>query len=53
MLHNFLQDQRGATAIEYGLIVSMIFLAIVAAISNFAGHTGGMFNKIANSMNGD
>ena len=29
-------DQSGATAIEYGLIISLIFLAIVAAVTNFS-----------------
>ena len=51
-LRAFWRDQNGATAIEYGLIVSMIFLVILAALYNFAGHTGAMFNKISNSMNG-
>jgi pilus assembly protein Flp/PilA len=46
----FLKDTSGATAIEYGLIVSLIFLAIVVAVSNFAGKTGNMYNTIANNM---
>jgi pilus assembly protein Flp/PilA len=33
----FAADQSGATAIEYGLIVSLIFLAIIASIQAFTG----------------
>jgi pilus assembly protein Flp/PilA len=29
----FLRDERGATAIEYGLIVALIFLAITAMLA--------------------
>lgn len=32
MLHKFLRDESGATAIEYGLICAGIALAIIAAV---------------------
>ncbi|MDP3898032.1 MAG: Flp family type IVb pilin [Mesorhizobium sp.] len=32
MFWRFLRDERGATAIEYGLIVACLSLAIVASI---------------------
>jgi pilus assembly protein Flp/PilA len=31
-LRRFLKDQRGATAIEYGLIVAVLSLAVVAGV---------------------
>lgn len=34
LLKRFLQDESGATAIEYGLIAGGIFVAIVAAVSD-------------------
>jgi pilus assembly protein Flp/PilA len=47
MLKQFLADERGATAIEYGLIASLIALAMMAgtreagdAISRFFTETG-------------
>lgn len=44
-------DVRGATAIEYGLIVSLLVIAIVAAIASLGGQTyglwGGMTEKVA------
>jgi pilus assembly protein Flp/PilA len=35
-LRRFMKDETGATAIEYGLIASLIALAIVAGVSAFA-----------------
>ncbi|PKB25677.1 pilus assembly protein Flp/PilA [Novosphingobium kunmingense] len=40
-LHNLARDDRGATAIEYGLIVAMIAIACIAA-----------FDKLGNGANG-
>lgn len=34
---DLVDDQSGATAIEYGLIVAMIALAILTAVRAFAG----------------
>ncbi|MGN6303446.1 MAG: Flp family type IVb pilin, partial [Mesorhizobium sp.] len=36
MLRRFLTNERGATAIEYGLIASLIALAIVGGVGAFA-----------------
>lgn len=44
------KDQRGATAVEYGLILALIFLAMVAGVSRFAATTTGMWNHIANEV---
>jgi pilus assembly protein Flp/PilA len=50
----FLQDESGATAIEYGLIVGLIALAIVASISaaggGVAAQWGDVANKVVNAM---
>ena len=47
-------NERGATAIEYGLIIALIVIAIVAAISTVGGGTSGiwgnMTNKVSNAM---
>ena len=37
LLRRFLQDERGATAVEYGLIVAVLSLAIVAGFSVLSG----------------
>ena len=41
------RDERGATAVEYGLIISMIVLAMVGALIEVAGATGNMWNKVS------
>ncbi len=52
MLKRFLTDDSGATAIEYGLIVAMIFLAIVTSIHYYTEHMATMYNKIGDSITG-
>lgn len=53
-LIKLLEDVRGATAIEYGLIVSLIVIAIVAGISALgnsnSGSWGNMSNKVSNAL---
>jgi pilus assembly protein Flp/PilA len=41
-------DKRGATAIEYGLIVALIGVAIMGALRNLGGGVGGMWRKLKN-----
>jgi pilus assembly protein Flp/PilA len=46
----FWADERGATAIEYGLICSLIFLVIITAVSSFGHATSGLILYIANAV---
>lgn len=46
MLRRFLQDEGGATAIEYGLIAALLFLGIVGAITAYGDSMTGMYEKI-------
>ena len=39
--------ERGATAVEYGLILAMIVLAMIAALNNVATKTTGMWDYVA------
>ena len=43
-------DISGATAVEYGLILAMIFLAMIVAIQNFGNTTITMWNDVADKM---
>jgi pilus assembly protein Flp/PilA len=43
-------DQRGATAIEYGLICALIVLAIMGGVQLFASKAIGMLNHVANEV---
>jgi pilus assembly protein Flp/PilA len=40
-------DGRGATAIEYGLILAMVFLAMVGALQAFGVEVIDMFNNVS------
>jgi pilus assembly protein Flp/PilA len=50
LVGRFVRDERAATAIEYGLICSLLFLAIVGAINTFASSTDTMYAKISSNM---
>lgn len=43
------QDNRGATAIEYGLIVALLFLGIVVAVSGFSASTVAMWGRVSDT----
>lgn len=47
MFWRFLGDERGATAIEYGLIVALIALAIVGAVGTAGANLGEIWNNNA------
>jgi pilus assembly protein Flp/PilA len=44
------QDERGATAVEYALIASLIVISMVAGFSNVAGTTTNMWNNVSNEV---
>lgn len=46
-------DERGGTAIEYGLIASLVVIAAMAAIANLANTTTGMWNDVASNVSGN
>ena len=46
----FFADDDGATAIEYSLIASLIFLAILAAVTLFAANANNMWTSISNHL---
>lgn len=50
-LSRFAGDRSGATAIEYGLIVALIFLAIVGAVRNYSDRTSDMYSDISSALN--
>ncbi|MEZ5895229.1 MAG: Flp family type IVb pilin [Parvularculaceae bacterium] len=48
----FWADEDGATAIEYGLIVALIFLAILTGVNAFATRSNDMYSNIQSSLAG-
>ncbi|MCR5872648.1 MULTISPECIES: Flp family type IVb pilin [unclassified Sphingomonas] len=41
---------RGATAVEYGFILALIVLVMIAALSELASGTTGMWNNVSNKV---
>ena len=49
-IRNLIKDERGATAVEYGLILAMIFFAMIAGVATFATTTTQMWDNVANEV---
>jgi pilus assembly protein Flp/PilA len=47
---DFLRDDSGATAIEYGLIAAGIALAIIAVVNGLGSNMNGVYTSINNSL---
>ncbi len=52
MLQQFISDERGATAIEYGLIAAWIAVVIIAGAKSVGTNIGSTFNKVAGNVGG-
>ena len=50
LLSTFTYCERGATAIEYALIATLICVAIIGALTLFADNMGNMFDSISNAV---
>ena len=50
MIKQFVRNEDGATAIEYSLIVALIFLAIVGAVKEFRNSTSEMYSEISDAV---
>lgn len=44
-------SERGATAIEYGLICALIVIAMMAGLQTLAGGSGSMWGRILSNVN--
>jgi pilus assembly protein Flp/PilA len=47
-----IRDNKGATAIEYGLIAALIAVAAVGAMQGLGGQVSATFNKVKTDMGG-
>jgi len=50
MFTRFLKDESGATAIEYGLIASLIAVAIVGVLTLLGPKLSGVFTTVNSSL---
>jgi len=44
------RDERGATAVEYGLMVALIAAAIVLTVTALGGALNGLFTTVTGSL---
>ena len=51
LVSRFLNDESGATAIEYGLIAALIAVAGITAMSSVGRSVGNTFNKVNGNLN--
>ncbi len=52
LIKRFYADESGATAIEYTLIISLVFLAILGAMTLFSDNIKAMFAAISSAVTG-
>jgi len=48
----FLRSEDGPTATEYGVLIALICVGVIAALSGFGGHVGNIYVSIAGTMPG-
>ncbi len=53
-MHNLFKaimaDRSGATAVEYGLILALVFLSMIAAVTGVGTETIGMWNDVSDEV---
>jgi pilus assembly protein Flp/PilA len=49
-IEQFLQDESGATAIEYGLIAAGIAVAIIAIVNTLGGKLNDTFKSVSDQL---
>ena len=52
LVNRFIQDESGATAIEYGLIAALIAVALIGGATKLGTAIDGKFNAAATSVSG-
>jgi pilus assembly protein Flp/PilA len=51
LIARFVQDESGATAIEYGLIAALIAVGIITAATTLGTEISETFKKVSDEMN--
>ena len=50
-VRNFVREEEGATAIEYGLLAALVAVVIIAAVQELGGSLQNTFESVANKLN--
>jgi len=45
-----LRSEKGATAVEYGIMVALIAVVIIVAVSTLGGQLGDMFSNVSKDV---
>ncbi len=51
ILMRLMRDENGASAIEYGLLIALVAVVLVAALDSMGGSFSGTIGAATNSMN--
>ncbi|MEO5779590.1 Flp family type IVb pilin [Arthrobacter sp. PAMC25284] len=43
-------EEKGATAVEYGIMVALIAVVIIGAVTTFGGNLSSMFTNVAGKI---
>ncbi len=49
-IRNLIKNNKGATAIEYGLIAALIAVAAITAMGSLGSSLSGTFNKVSTEV---
>ncbi len=52
MLSRIIEDQSGATAIEYGLIAALVSVAAIGVLTSLGTSLGSVFNAVTVALTG-
>jgi pilus assembly protein Flp/PilA len=50
LIRTFLQDEEGATAVEYGLIASLISVAIIGILGTLGDNLANTFQTVSDGL---
>jgi pilus assembly protein Flp/PilA len=50
LLHTLRSDEKGATAVEYGLMVSLIAIVIIVAVALVGTNLSAVFNTVQGAV---
>jgi len=50
VIHRFIKDESGATAIEYGLIAAGISVAIITVVNSLGGKLNNTFTNVSTQL---
>jgi pilus assembly protein Flp/PilA len=50
VIKRFVQDESGATAIEYGLIAALVSVAAILALQSLGSSLNSMFSRVSDTL---